>query len=117
MVVEKYNKFPFEPPVETDNKSFHFNLESNGRLQQPMKFEIKDLKYGGYTLYEKSDYGLIFLGDIGLFKEDYKNKSHCYQYEDRFDYHGIKNALCGKEPDENGWMYFTQKRILVIQME
>ena len=30
--------------METDDKSFHFNLESNGRLKQPMKYEIKDMK-------------------------------------------------------------------------
>ena len=78
-----------------------------------MKFEIKDLKYGGYWLYEKSDNMwkcLIKLGDIWLYKEHYKNESHCYQYEDRFEYHGIENALCGKR-------HFTPKRILVIQMK
>ena len=99
---------------ETDNKSFEFNLESNGRLQQPMKFEIKDLKKGGYCLYEKSDYDLIILGDIYLYKENEKNYSHCWQHKySPFDYHGIKNALCGKTKYEN----FTPKRILVIQMK
>ena len=49
-VVEKYYDCQ-----ETDDKSFHFNLQSNGRLKQPMKFEIKDLKKGGYYLYEKSE--------------------------------------------------------------
>ena len=32
--------------------------------------------------------------------------------EKNFDYHGIKNALCGKTLPEN----FSPKRILVIQM-
>ena len=100
--------------IKTDDKSFHFNLQSNGRLQQPMKFEIKDLKYGGYKLWGKSDsYFLIRLGDIWLWKEDCKNESCCFQTEDRFNYHGIKKALCGKV-DPN---YFTPKRILVIQMK
>ena len=32
---------------QTDNKTFHFNLQSkNNRLEQPMKFEIIDLKKG-----------------------------------------------------------------------
>ena len=108
-VIEKYDDW-----IETDNKSFEFNLESNGRLEHPMKFEIKDLKVGGYGLYEKSSWFLIALGDIGLYKENNKNESLCGQNEDKFDYHGIENALCGKiyYPDK-----FTPKRILVIQMK
>ena len=83
-----------------------------------MKFEIKDLRYGGIELYEKSDDDrLIRFGDIWLKKENYKNESYCIQYEDFFNYHGIKKALCGKESKEYGRMYFTPKRILVIQME
>ena len=41
----------------------------------------------------------------------------CRQNEDIFDYHGIENALCGKQPDEEEHMYFSPKRILVIQMK
>ena len=65
----------------------------------------------GYCLYKKSDGFLISLGDILLRKENYKNQSCCFQDEYRFDYHGIENALCGKD-----WT-FTPKRILVIQMK
>ena len=96
--------------MEIDNKSFEFNLQSNGRLLVPMKFEIKDLKEGGIWLYEKSIDGLIVLGDIILWKEKYKNHSCCYEDEDTFDYDGIEKALCGKIG------CFTPKRILVIQM-
>ena len=104
---------------KTDNKSFEFNLQSNGRLQQPMKFEIKDLEEGGYELFEKSTRcgNLITFGDILLHKEDKKNESYCYQAEDKFDYHGIEKALCGHQPNKYGEMYFTPKRILVIQMK
>ena len=38
-----------------------------------MKFEIKNLKEGGYELYKKSDDRLFVLGDIFLFKENMKN--------------------------------------------
>ena len=108
-VVEKYRK-----RQETDSKSFEFNLQSkNNRLKRPMKFEIKNLYWGGIYLFEKSDVDLIWLGDFYLRKENRKNLSYCEQYEDSFDYHGIKNALCGKVPPED----FTQKRILVIQMK
>ena len=83
-----------------------------------MKFEIKDLKLGGYKLYEKSDRyaNLITLGDIELLKENWKNESYCSQYENRFNYHGIEKALYGKA----GYSIhdkFTPKRILVIQMK
>ena len=83
----------YEYVIRTDNKSFHFNLESHGRLPHPMKFEIKDLKEGGYMLWGKSDSLLIYLGDIVLYKENQKNESNCEQNEEDFDYHGIKKAL------------------------
>ena len=101
---------------ETDNKSFEFNLQSNGRLQNPMKFEIKHLEWGGYMLFEKTSVGFISLGDIYLKKENKKNKSHYWHREENFNYHGIENALCRKtgllSDDE-----FMPKRILIIQME
>ena len=99
--------------LQTDKKSFEFNLESNGRLQQPMKFEIRDCKYGGYFLYEESDDCLITLGDIILYKANYKSESCCSQNEYYFYYHGIKNALCGKP------YYFPLiiRRLVVIQMK
>ena len=102
---------------ETDNKSFHFNLQSNNnRLNEPMKFEIKNLIKGGIILCDPSNVDLIGIGNIGLYKEDSKNESHCYKNKNYFNYHGVKNALCGKEPDEYGNYFFTPKRILVIQM-
>ena len=117
-VVGKY----FPNCQETDDKSFHFNLQSkNNRLDKPMKFEIKDLKRGGIWLIEKSDDYLITLGNIYLCKENYKNESYCEQYEDCFNYHGIENALCGKTTffgfDDYNGESFTTKRILVVQME
>ena len=115
-VVEKYWQRPGDPPVETDKKSFEFNLESNGRLPKPMKFEIKDVEIGGYTLFKKF-YDLISLGEIYLRKENKKNESCCYQHEDEFDYHGIKKALCGKTYYYPDYENFTTKRIIVIQMK
>ena len=44
-----------------------------------------------------------------------KQLSFCSQYEDRFDYHGIEKALCGKQNRYEEC--FTPKRILVIQMK
>ena len=75
-VIEKYWKFGESNRQETDIKSFKFNLQSkNNRLDKPMKFEIKDLKYGGIVLVEKSNDYLIWLGNIGLCKENKKKPS------------------------------------------
>ena len=86
-----------------------------------MKFEIKDLEEGGYWLYEKSDDTLIVVGDIVLYKERKKNQSNYYQNENKFNYHGIKNALCGETKNsKKGYVFgktFSPKRIQVIQME
>ena len=52
-----------------------------------------------------------------LYKDSNKNQSYCEQNNNWFDYHRIPKALCGKEPKKYGYMYFTPKRILVIQMQ
>ena len=107
-VIENYDEDEW---TETDNRTFHFNLESkDNRLSKPMKFEITDPQKGGCYLSEKSHECLIVLGDITLHKENKKNESCCDQDEDNFDYHGIEKALCGKE-------YFIPQKILVIQMK
>ena len=67
-IVEKYGCMQ-----ETDYTSFHFNLQSNGRLSHPMKFEIKNLKHGGIIFFDKTWGNLIDLGDISLYKENIKN--------------------------------------------
>ena len=82
-----------------------------------MKFEIKDLKKGGYRLWNKSVVGLIELGNIVLYKENNKIYSRCYQNEDLFDYFGIEKALCGKTYEHPKHERFTPKKILVIQMK
>ena len=103
---------------ETDSISFQFNLQSrNNRLKQPMKFEIKDTKYAGIRLQKTSIDFLIMIGDIVLYKKNTKNLSFSGQINIRFNYHGIKNALCGKVGSYRNGKTFTPKRILVIQME
>ena len=104
----------------TNSKSFLFNLESNGRLQKPMKFEVlKPYSTGivccavfkrnwGWGWYWGNDNEYIIeLGDVKISKKD---QSMCIQNDKHFDYHGIENALCGK-------VEFNEKKILVIQMK
>ena len=106
VMTERY----FPSRIETDINSFHFNLQSNGRLSQPMKFEIKDIKEGGCVLFEKLDYRLFACGELLLMKKRMKHASHCLQCDETVEHHEIENALRG----EVG--FFVAKRITVIQM-
>ena len=102
---------------ETNKMSFQFNLESNGRLNLPMKFEIKHTYTGGYFLHDKSSDGLIQMGDIALYKEGRKNDSFVIQNDVNFDYHDIRKAMNGKQSDVHGRMKFNLKRVMIIQMK
>ena len=116
-VKQKYASL-FSSHQKTDYKSFHFNLNSNGRYDKPMKFELIDPKYGGIGLYKGSAVSLIEIGDIMLFKEYRKEHSYCCQHEWKFYYHGIPHALCGKIPQGSfNQMFFTPKKLSVIQMK
>ncbi|BFU18330.1 trichohyalin, putative [Entamoeba histolytica] len=96
-----------------DSQSFVFSLESNGRIEGMMKFDIKEPEYAFY-LHNQSDDLLFAFGfgdgyeDILVFKENDKTQSFCNQYS--FEYNEIEDALCGNEN-------FTPKRILVIEMK
>ena len=97
----------------TDEKSFIFSLKTkNGRMKESMKFEINNYEKGGYCLYDTSDDCLMRLGDILLYKRNGKDKSYCLQDNGYFNYHDIKNAICGYSYPKK----FDPKRIMVIQM-
>ena len=105
--------------TQTDDKSFEFNLHSNGRMNSMTKFNIKNTS-SGYFLSPKSNKTLIYLGDIVLYKQNYKSLSYCQQSENYYDYQGITNALCGR-PYSNFFfsfirVCFTPMKITVIQM-
>ncbi|BFU22112.1 trichohyalin, putative [Entamoeba histolytica] len=94
-----------------DSQSFLFSLESKGRMEGMMKFDIKQPQYA-FCLFNQSDdwlfeFGYGF-GDIRVYKENDKIISYCCQWS--FDYKGIENALCGHQ-------FFTPKRIIVIEMK
>ncbi|BFU22227.1 trichohyalin, putative [Entamoeba histolytica] len=93
-----------------DSQSFVFSLESNGRNEGMMKFNIKQPQYAFYLDKQTHDWLFAFGGgsDISVGKENDKTESYCDQQS--FDYKGISNALCGKK-------YFTPKRIIVIEMK
>ena len=100
----------------TNNETFLFSLRYNGILKKEgmKKFEIIDKSYG-YCLYKKSSDMLIGFGKtyaIALYKSSVKHKSYCKQHLNQFNFHGISNALLGRDIPE----YFIPKRITVIQM-
>ncbi|BFU26557.1 predicted protein [Entamoeba histolytica] len=96
-----------------DSKSFVFSLESNGRIEGMMKFDIKQPQFAFYLHNQSCDclFGFGNGHDIRVCKENDKTKSWCEQCS--FEYKGISNTLCGKlYPDR-----FTPKRIIVIEMK
>ncbi|BFU18625.1 trichohyalin, putative [Entamoeba histolytica] len=94
-----------------DSKSFVFSLESNGRIEGMMKFDIKQPQHAFYLNNQSSDFLFIFGDDIVVHKKNNKTESFCYPRS--FEYKGISNALCGKLYPE----CFTPKRIIVIEMK
>ena len=102
---------------EVGNKTFHFNLKSNGRIPKPMKFEIIDTKRNVFELFDPGHPILICLGDIYLEKST-KQFDECKTFQDEttFNYHGIPNALSGIEKIRFYGTTFIIKRFIVIQM-
>ena len=101
-----------------DEHAFVFNLESNGRNEGPMKFDIKKKKCDeAFCLHADFRNELFSCGDcdIRIFKENRKSKSFCYQNEETvFNYRGVKKALVQNPGWRNGSA--NPKRFIVIQM-
>ena len=95
-------------------ESFHFNLQSNGRLESPMKFESVKGKEKGIQMGEKKQSMLITIGDVVVMK-DQKQKAKWEQSES-FEYDGIRNALVGKKHDKGKATKFGIKKLSVIEM-
>ena len=109
--------------INADEKCFHFNLKSNGRLKKMMKFEVKDSsqKHSGITMFENNEKQLLFIGCLLLFKKEEVNNSRCFHFDSVFDFHGIENPICGKYylKEESGAMqgdFLIIKKIMVIEM-
>ena len=101
----------FDEWIEADKKSFHFNLgQTESNLKQMMKYDIKEPRKAGITLFDKSDEWLVKLGDIYLFKKNNAQMSYCVYFDNHFDYCLLPHPLTKRNE------YFTLKRIRVIQM-
>ena len=98
--------------------TFLFSLQSNGRINGMMKFEMKKLKGEGFFLPNKRNQYLFgnYINNAFVVLKQYKDnqsRGYCFEREYCFNYHGIEKALCGKTYSQS----FTPKRIVVIQME
>ena len=113
-VIENYQDISI-----TDINSFHFNLNSKRRLKQPMKYEMKTLKYGGkYQLFDDSDKYLIRLGDIQISKTwSDKSSIFLFLYDLSFDYKNIDQPFSQYCFQHCGLCEFRVKRMIVIQMK
>ena len=98
-----------------DSNAFICSLQSSGRFDYPMKFNIKPKRQTeSFYLYQKEMKLLFTIGneDICVMKQDYHNKCYCKQTS--FDYRENSNVLVGKEGKQNP---LEVKRIKVWQME
>ena len=65
---------------------------------------------------------MIHFGDFTLGKKEWQSSSKCIQNEDKFEYFGIPNAVCGRtiyydENEREEGEGFISFRIKVIQMK
>ena len=111
--IDKIRYYGRADTIITDSKSFVFSLESNGRLDDMKKFNIK-YPEDAFFLYNKSHDRLFGIGycDIVIFKKGSEYKPYCIQSS--FNYEGMRNTLCGKEYSSNP---FELKQFIVIQMK
>ena len=98
-----------------DPDCFIFSIKSNGRSDEPMKFDIKieGIPFS-FGLPNKDLPVLFSVGnefDIYVGKEEYRDVSYCEQKS--FDYNGYENVLNGKSGEKE---YVPVKKVLVFQM-
>ena len=104
-----------DSPFHSYDNSFLFNLESKGRLNEPMKFEFIDTNYA-YILYKPEADHLITFGkgrQLALFKHGFNKMAYCTQSNTIVNYHGIRCALLGMTSPN----HFTLQKIAVLQMK
>ena len=104
--------------IKTDSKindtsAFVFSLYSNGRSNQPIRFEMNNQNDEIFCLYADENPSWLFgignsyLFDIGVSKKGIK-ADHCVQSS--FDYLGYSDILIGEKK-------FIPKRMVVIQLK
>ena len=107
----------------TEKKSFMFSLETNGRIQQPLKIEMGDISENSTISVsidiENDDKWLLFgCGEIQINKEEVKQFSCVVDFEDEIEerHHGYSKPFCDGEYDD-GMLNYTPKNFFFIQMK
>ena len=108
-IIEKYDEL-----IPTDFKSFLFNLQSNGRIKHPRKYEIIEIPCG-YYLFDKSQPELLIVGNISMNKKEHKE--HCVIKNDMTEFHYDDQYTPSLYRENKLIVFFNPKRILVIQMK
>ena len=116
--------------TKTKGNSYHFNLNSNGRLNGPITFKLQRDKHDYYKIYEQQNNELITIGDIVLMKQHMKHLSYV-QNTNIFNYNTIsakasssdltnpRNSDSQKDSTSQmlcGKFKFTIKKLLVYQV-
>lgn len=96
----------------TDQKAFVFTLKSNGRINNMMKFDIRNADNACIVFDEHSQALIKFGNDICVLRME--NKEKCWVKQSAFDYRGMTSVLIGKRYPQN---YFTPRRFVVLQMK
>ena len=111
------NKFMEWSPTNTT--SFVYSLQSNGKKEHKMKYELIKSNCG-CEIYPSRHPMLISLAfSIVIYKKEMKENSYCLQHNTYVNFHGKENALCGKV-SPTGYddeFCFIPKRIIVIDLK
>ena len=104
--------------ASTNDKSFVFNLRSNGRFETPIKYEYTTGAFA-YLLHFRKDIKLISLSNIALYKSvDKEGYYYCPTW--CVDFQSKEYPLCEgekKKENEKVQVLFKWKRMIVIQMK
>ena len=103
----------FDQWILSDDKSFYFNVESKGRLSQPMKYQfVENLneknQINGCKLFNETDENLIRIGGFILKKKN-SNKPWSFSNEQSINV-SSEISLCRNE-------VFTPKRLFILQLQ
>ena len=95
----------------SDSNAFVFSLQSNGRMNQMMRFLLKYYKYA-YCQYNINNDWLFSIGhkDISIYKQHQNQEPFGYCHQSSFFYHSSNYTLCDKGK-------FIIKRFFVVQMK
>ena len=111
-------KFGYYVDNEDKDKTFHFNLYSNGRMKKPMKYDLIDESGAIYRVERSSATSCNRYGDIMFHMTFFEGTSYSDRvvYSENFDYQNMNNALNDMKKGRIYWN-FNSQRVVFIEME